>query len=198
MKSKGKVSVNKAEGERRFRPLSWIFYYVLLPIIATALFAAVALQILGYNVIGTLESRITRIAGTHQLLNHGAGSTSSAQTAALRIEVAQKQLTIETLNRKVAALSQQVALSTRQIQSEKTAIQALQAKLAQKQSAAAIAAKQAAIYTNMSSQQAAVILLQLSQSEQVAILKDMSSADAASILADMPAKQAAQLLQAGA
>lgn len=199
MKSNGKkIKETKVHDEdmHRMRPLSWMFYYLFLPIIATTIFAALALQILGYNVLGTLESHLMKIDGSHTQSTYASSTTSELD--ALHIQMAQKQLTIESLHGQVSLLNQELSQSKLDVVSEMSKISSLQAKINQLQSNNASWSKQAAIYSNMSSQQAVAILMQLPTREQVFVVKAMSASDQASILAAMPPKQAAILLQDGA
>ncbi|MCY0892086.1 MAG: hypothetical protein OWR52_01055 [Acidibacillus sp.] len=169
---------------------------MFLPIIATTIFAALALQILGYNVLGTLESHLMKIDGSHTQSTYASSTTSELD--ALHIQMAQKQLTIESLHGQVSLLNQELSQSKLDVVSEMSKISSLQAKINQLQSNNASWSKQAAIYSNMSSQQAVAILMQLPTREQVFVVKAMSASDQASILAAMPPKQAAILLQDGA
>ncbi len=201
MKSKGKQVVEKGNDHqtRRSQSISWIFYYVILPIVATAIFAALALQILGYNVIGTIGSRIGQMEGSHLLNSHGkAVATPSSAATVASVQLAQKEIIIKKLDSQVATMKQQLTQSDQRFASTEANLKQLQVELKKMQNAATSASKEAVVYANMSSQQAAAILMQLSTYQQVLILKNMSAADQASILAVIPPKQAAKLLQAGA
>ena len=188
-----------AVNERRARPMSWIIYYFLLPILASALFAGIALQILGVNVLGKIATVTTQTAAIRHMLGEPPSAPSApSQVVALTRQLRQKSGEITRLKQSVTALEAKAAADQAHLLTLSRQAKADQTQIHKAGSAAQNAAKQAKVYMDMSPNQAAVILTQLSFADQVLVLRAMNSADEASILAVMPPKQAAKLLQAGA
>lgn len=185
--------------ERRARPMSWIIYYFLLPILASALFAGIALQIVGINVLGKITTATDQIPAVRHMLGQSPlAPPVPEQIAALTRQLHQKTNEITRLKRSVASLEARVAADQTHLVVLSRQAKARLSQVHKTGMVAQSAVKQAKVYMDMSPNQAAVILTQLSFTEQVLVLRAMDSADEASILADMAPKQAAKLLQAGA
>lgn len=185
--------------ERRTRPVSWIFYYFLLPILASALFAGIAMQIVGINVIGKIAAATTQTPVVRRVLGESPlAPPVPRQILALRRQLTQKTAEVAHLRRSVASLGVKLASDQAHLAALSRQAAADLSQARKVGAAAQSASKQATVYVDMSPNQAAVILAQQSFAQQVLVLRAMNSADKASILADMSPKQAAKLLQAGA
>ena len=189
----------KGEREERVHPLAWIFYTILLPLIFTVVMIGVALQVFGYNVTGALRGYASTLPVVGRLVAAAPASARTPRhpvdpwkTAAGRdarsLRVAQAQLAV--LRGEVSRLGGQADQYAKELAAARAQVRTLRALRVK-------AAREGQVLANMSSSQAALILVQQPTATQVLILQAMNTSDQAALLAALPPKTAAALLQAG-
>lgn len=186
--------------EGRVRPISWLFYTILLPIIFFVIIMAfVAQMFFGFNVVGKVNAWMTG----NPVIRHAMGLPPvlppvASQVLAVRIELNKATQEVGQLRTGLAQAQTQVQTSQGLIAKLRAELKQTQASLRASSKLTATAASDAQIYTNMSADQAAKVLVQLPFALQVRTLHAMDAADTAAILAAMSPTVAAKLLQAGA
>ncbi len=176
---------------------------IVLPILFTAVLIVVIMQfILGFNVFGD----VTKWAESIPVVRHVLGIPNPPVPVPQQVTALKKQLkTVQTTDQKqITALQNEVAKLSSELATAKSVSSNLHGKLVSTttqlkaaQVASATAKSEAAILTNMSSNQAASVLQQLPFQEQVQALQAMNSSDQASLLSQLPVNIAAKLLKAG-
>lgn len=187
--------------DRRAGPVAWLFYTIVLPLLFTAVMVGVLLQVLGFNLLAPLEKEAARIP----VINHwffAAKETKGAHSGPAPVPVWRTELIrdaarLAALRAQVARVSRELAGARRMLAVEEARVKADEAKLSALALSAKENAKLATVYTNMSPNQAALIIEALPIRQQVGIFRAMDPVDQASILADMPAAQAAKVMEAG-
>ena len=185
--------------EERVHPLAWIFYTILLPLIFTIVMIGVALQVFGYNVTGALRGYASTLPVVGRLVAAAPAATralrqpvdpwkTAAERDARALRVVRAQLA--GLRGEVSRLGAQAGQYSKELAAARAQVQTFQAHRVK-------AAQEGQVLANMSSSQAALILMQQPTATQVLILQAMSTSDQAALLAALPPKTAAALLQAG-
>lgn len=185
--------------KKKSRSFSFLFYMIFLPLFVSVFLVVGALQILGYNVVGNAM----RFATQNPVIRHTIGLPPLAQPVSVQMKQVRGQLsaveqTVNHLNSQLSRANRALLASQSLVASEKAKILSLEKQVATSQRSLATAKGAAAVYMNMSPNQAAQILQLQPFSQQVSILRSMDQATQASILSGMPPKLAAKLIQAGA
>lgn len=194
----------KQEKQYEVRPLSWVFYMIILPIIFTIVLLIVILQfILGFNVAGTVTAWMDQFPIVRHTLGLPAKPVPVPQQIAsleteLKLQTATAQSHIKSLEKSVHQLQQQLVSSKSTAVSLQGKLRTVQSQLAIVQHVKSTAKSEATVLMNMSPTQAAQILVQLPFQEQVLTLQAMDAPDQASVLSQLPVKVAAKLLRSGA
>lgn len=189
----------KAVGAKKARPVTWIIFYLIVPILFAAVMAIGVLQLIGFNVVGKIAGPLESIPMVKHFMGvPPAPPTVPAQVAALDTQMEAKSVQIKTLEFQVKKLQAQLDAINGKLKTTQTALKNANLKVTNLQATQVQASEQASIYSNMDANQAAVILVKLPFRTQVLTLKAMNPSDQASILAQMSATAAAKLLQAGA
>lgn len=183
--------------ERGSGLVSWTFFTIVLPVVVCAVLLGAALQIVGINVlkpVGEFARSLPVVHGLFPTAAHPIKPTVASNP--LKRDVAVERARIAVLvselqqERRLAAAQTVVAAHLR------AQVAAQKAQLAHMVQLRAAAAKQAAVFVDMSPTTAASVMLAQPFATQVLILKAMSPGDQAAILSGMPAKRAAALLAA--
>lgn len=195
---------DKRDKPYEVRPLSWVFYMIILPIMFTIVLLIVILQfILGFNVTGTFNTWLDQFPIVRHTLGLPAKMPPVSEQVLslktkLKLTVANDQLQLKSLEVSVHHLQQQLASSKTSASMMRKKLHHAQVQLVAAQRVAKNAKSEATVFMNMSPAQASQILVQLPFHEQVLTLQAMDAPDQASVMAQLPVKVAAKLLQAGA
>ncbi|MCY0875309.1 MAG: hypothetical protein OWT28_03390 [Firmicutes bacterium] len=182
------------------RPLSWIFYTLVLPIIFTMIIIALIVQfILGINIAGAVSNwALSNPAVRHTMGLGPVPVPVPRQVATLDAVIQRDVQMLATLRRQnanlqsdITSLQTRVAQATQKLQEAQRQIKGLKTSNHSAQNAATV-------YMDMAPNQAALIIERLPFEQQVMTLKAMDASDQASILSEFSTAQAAKLLQAGA
>lgn len=184
--------------ERGSGLVSWTFFTIVLPVVVCAVLLGAALQIVGINVLKPIGAFARSLPVVHALFRppvRAAVKPTVAQSP-LRKDLALERARVAVL---VSELQRERTLAAQQMSTAahlRAEVAAERVRLAAIVQLRASAAKQAAVFVDMSPTTAASVMLAQPFATQVLILKSMSPGDQAAILSGMPAKQAAALLAA--
>jgi len=181
------------------RPLSWVFYTLILPILFTVIIVFLIVQfMLGINLTGDVSTWAVQVP----VIRHALGLAPiqppvAKQVQDLRTELAVQMEKVAGLQEQLSSLEEKLASSQSSQSGDAHRLDAVQSQLRKLEASMHSAAAAAAIYTNMAPGQAAQIILQLPFGQEVLTMKAMDSGTQAQILSQMPVAKAARLLQAG-
>lgn len=182
------------------RPLSWIFYTLVLPIVFTVIIVALIVQfILGINVAGAASNWAQKIPVVRHVMGLGPLPVPvPIQISNLDTVIAGDVHELAVLREQNGGLQTQVASLQARIAEESAKWSAAQRELRTLTHSMHSAANAATVYIDMAPNEAALIIARLPFDQQVLTLRAMDPADQASILSQFSTVQAAKLLQAGA
>ncbi len=195
---------DKRDKAYEVRPLSWVFYMIILPIVFTIVLLIVILQfILGFNVTGTFNTWLDQFPVVRHTLGLPAKMPPVSEQVLslktqLKLTVTNDRLHLKTLEVSVHHLQQQLATSKTTASVLKNELHSVQRQLIVAKQVSKNAKSEATVLMNMSPTQASQILVLLPFPEQVLTLQAMDAPDQASVMAQLPVKVAAKLLQSGA
>lgn len=185
--------------KKKANPISFLFFYVLLPILFAILLAVGVLQVIGFNVIGKVSSQMQQVP----YVRHVLGEPPLPVPVPVQVAKLHEQLKNETT--KTKTLTKQVNHLQTELTKAKNALITTQATLKKTQTALLVATKtnmtianQAKVYTSMTPTQAEQIISQLPFDIQVKTLQEMNVQEQAAILSQFKVSVAAKLIKAGA
>ncbi len=190
----------KSKGEKgKSKPVSFIFFYVLLPILFALILAVVVLQLIGFNVVGKVTGQLQKVSVVRHILGEPPIPLPVPQQVAnLTVQLNSKTSQVKKLTIELHKVQTELAKTMKTLQSTQVNLKKTQTALVNAQQLKSQMTKQAAVYSNMSSTQAAQILSKLPFNTQVQTLQAMTSTEQAAILSQMNVNLAAKLLKAGA
>lgn len=186
--------------EKGMRSISWIFYTFILPIIFSVIILFLIIQFMfGINVTGSVSNWALQFPIVRHAIGLGPLPVPvPVQIKQMRSKMQADAQQIARLQQEVATLQSQVSQANQQASTTETRLSIVKKQLHALQKLHQSAVVSAAIYSNMTPDQAALIISQLPFAQEVIALRAMDPGTQASILGKMSAAKAAKLLQAGA
>ena len=172
---------------------------MLLPVLFALILAVVVLQLIGFNVVGKVTGQLQKVAVVRHILGEPPIPLPVPQQVAnLTVQLKSKTSQVKTLTIELHKAQTELAKTKKTLQSIQVNLKKTQSALVKAQQFKTQMTKQAAVYSSMSSTQAAQILSKLPFNTQVQTLQAMTSSEQAAILSQMNVNLAAKLLKAGA
>lgn len=182
----------------RYGKMEWVFYIIILPLLFTALLSGVILQLMGFDITGSISQKFKALTG-HQTTATVKTASSNDPTKLLKDsqdKVKTLQKTNQQLQDDLTAKKEQIDSLQKQVDSLKNQDSSQNNGTSGNSSAPTTdpLQTQADIYSQMSAANAAAILKNVPVSQAKKILAKMSDDNQASILQKMDPVIASQIL----